>query len=50
MVTFAPPASEPEPLAAARRVVQPEARRRAIAFLREHLQGAGAAPTQPSSR
>jgi dienelactone hydrolase len=50
LVTFAPPAPEPEPLADARSRTQAEARRRAIEFLREHLQGAGAAPTQPISR
>jgi dipeptidyl aminopeptidase/acylaminoacyl peptidase len=37
VVTFTPTATEPEALAQARRQVQPEARRRAIAFLREHL-------------
>lgn len=37
MATFAPPAPEPGALAEVRRSVQPEARRRAIEFLREHL-------------
>ena len=37
MATFAPPAQEPGALAEVRRSVQPEARRRAIEFLREQL-------------
>ena len=55
VVTFAPtpPAGqpgEPEPLAHARRGAQAEARQKAIAFLREHLQESVAVPTQPVSR
>lgn len=38
VVTLVPGVREPEALTEARRAVQPEARRRAIAFLREHLQ------------
>lgn len=37
-VTLAPGRAEPEPLADARRTAQAEARRQAIAFLRDHLQ------------
>lgn len=37
MVTFTPPGTEPPALAEARRNVQPQARQRAIEFLREHL-------------
>ncbi|HXF67953.1 MAG TPA: dienelactone hydrolase family protein [Burkholderiales bacterium] len=37
MVTFTPPAREAEALAEVRRKTQPEARRQAIEFLREHL-------------
>jgi len=44
MATLTPPGAEPEAVAEARRVVQPEARRRAIGFLRQHLLGVSRSP------